>query len=204
MTQLDQEKIKKYKRGEFFGAVATVVCGAAFVYFVVCFSVSAAYGINALKLATLISAPVLMAISAGLAAFCNVKFGGGIEKEIDSYVRGVFIENAALMHPERDSLTFYFTFEDNSAVIRVNGYKEKIVFDFSCFGKLSTMRKATIGSSVEKRLCVTFIKLFTERNISFKSVGYVSENGRKKGRQVYIIQNGAPDKNAYKTYLKNR
>lgn len=204
MVELEREKIKKLKKGELIGNIATGMCGAVFVYFAVCFSISTVYDMYALRLATLISAPILMAVFAGLAAVCGVKYGGGIDREIDGYVRDVFIENAALMHPERDSLTFYFTFDDKKAVIKVNAYKERIVFDFSAFDKLSSMRKATIGSSVEKRLIVTFLKLLLERDMKFKSVGYVSELGRKKGKEVFIISNGEPEKNSLKIYLKNR
>ena len=204
MAQLNVQRIKKLKLGELIGTIATVFCGASIVYFIIGFSVGTALNIPALRLSTLIAAPLLMTAGAGGAAFCNIKFGGGLDKLLKDYIRDVFIENAALMHPERDSLTFYMLAESNSAEIRVNSYKEKIIFDFLPFGRLSAMRRSFIAAEIVDRLSRTFVKLTVERGAKYKSVAYVAASGRKKGRQINIIVNGEPEKRALKNYLKSR
>lgn len=204
MVQVNSEKIKKLNRGELIGAIATIFCGVALVYFIIGFSVAVALNLPALKLSTLIAAPVLTAAGAGVAAFCNIKYGGELDKLLKDYIREIFIENAAAMHPERDSLTFYILVEKNTAEITVNGYKEKIVFDFSPFGKLTAMRRSFVATAIVDKLSQTFVKLTVERGAKYKTVGYTATAGRKKGKQVYIIANGEPDKRALKNYLKNR
>lgn len=204
MVEVNLQRIKKLKRGELAGTVATVFCGVALVYFIIGFSVGTALDIPALRLSTLIAAPLLMAAGAVVAAFCNVKFGGALDKLLKDYVREVFIENAALMHPERDSLTFYILAENSFAEIKVNSYKEKIIFDFSPFGRLSAMRRSFIANAVVDKLSQTFVKLTVERGAKYKSVGYVATSGRKKGKQIFIIVNGEPEKRALKNYLKSR
>lgn len=204
MADINTEEIKKLKTGELIGTIATVFCGIALAYFIIGFSVGTALNIPALRLSTLISAPLLMAAGAGVAAFCNIKFGGALDKLLKDYIRNVFIENAALMHPERDSLTFYMLAERSSAEIKVNNYKEKIVFDFSPFGALSPVRRSFIANAIVDKLSQTFVKLAVERGAKYKAVAYVAASGRKKGRQINIIVNGEPEKRALRNYLKNR
>lgn len=197
--------IKKWKRGETAGFAATVFCGVVLVAFVICYPLSLAQGLKTLQLATLIAAPVLLVLGAGIAAFCNLRFGGALEKAIRQYVLDVFVENAGLMHPERNSLSFYVSVRENAIELTVNGYKEKIIFDFSALGKLSLMRKASVLAEIENRLCVTFCRLY-ERGSKYSDVGYAEREGtrRKSGKTVFIIKDGAPDKNAFKSYLKNK
>ena len=189
--------IKKWKRGELEGTVATVFCGIVVVAFVICYPLSLAQGLKTLQLATLIAAPVLLVAGAGIAAFCNLRFGGAIDRAVRRYVVDVFVENAVQMHPERNSLTFYITPTDGGAELTVNGYKEKIIFDFSALGKLSFMRKASVLAEIENRLCVTYIRLL-KRGSKYSEVSYCV-----KKKSAFIIKDGQPDKKAYKTYVKN-
>lgn len=203
MALVDTERVKKLKRGELAATIATVFCGVALVYFIVGFSVGASLSVPALRLSALIAAPVLTAAGAAVAAFCNIKYGGALDRLIKDYIRDVLVENAAAMHPERDSLTFYIFEEGAYAEIKVNSFKEKIVFDFSPFGKLSPVRRSFIASALVEKLSLTFCRLAVERGVNYKSVGYTAANGRKKGRQIYIIANGVPEKRALKNYYKS-
>lgn len=204
MADSDGEKIKKLKRGELIGTVATAFCGAVLVYFIVCFAVGAYTDNGALKISTLIVAPVLTVAAAGVAAFCNLTYGAELDRLIKERVLKVFVENAALMHPERDSLTFYCTAGDAVTEIKVNNFKEKIVFDFSDFGKLSLARKATIASAIETRLCLSFVRLVSERGAKYSSVNYLPRTAKKQKKPTYIIKDGTPDKRAVKIYLRNK
>lgn len=204
MAQLNGEQIKKLQRGELVGTIATALCGAALAYFIIGFSVAVAYNLYALKLSTVIAAPVLMAACAAVAAYCNLKFGKQLDAIIENYVKDVFIENAAAMHPERNSLTFYCIVRDTDAEIKVNDFKEKIVFDFSTFKKLSLSKKSQVASAITGRLSTTFCRLVTERGFSFDTVSYVARTQKKSGKEVFIIKNGAPDKKALKYYYKHR
>lgn len=205
MVELNREKIKKLRRGEIFGIIATAFCGVVLAYFIIGFTIAEVYGIFPLFLSTVIVSAVLMIASIAASAYCNFKFGNGIDKIIKDYVRDVFVENAAAMHPERDSLTFYLAFDKTSVSVRVNNYKEKIYFDFSAFGRLSALRSASVSTAITERLNVTFCRLY-ERGASFKEVSYTVTAGlrRKQGKLIFIIKNGVPDKKAQKTYLKNR
>lgn len=200
--KLNAEEIKKLKRGEFYGTVATGLCGAVLVYFAVCFAISSVTENSALQLAVLISAPILLAAFAAAAAFFNLKYAKKLENIICDYVRDVFVENAALMHPEKQSLTFVCAVENDYAEVKVNAYKEKITFDFSAFGKLSATKKSTVGAAISNTLCVTFVRLLTERGASYSSVSYTYAIGKKRGKEIPVITGGTPDKRAYKTYLK--
>lgn len=204
MAEINTQEIKKLKTGELVGSVATAFCGVALIYFIIAFSVGTALDISALRLSALIASPVLIAAGAGAAAFCNIKYGGALDKLMKNYVRDVFIENAALMHPERDSLTFFILAEKDKAEIKVNSYKEKIVFDFTPFGKLSALRRSFAVSAIADKLSQTFCKLAVERGVNFKSVCYTADNGKKQSKQVKIIENGEPEKRALKNYLKNK
>lgn len=197
--------IKKWKRGELAGNISLAFCAAVLVYFIVCFTVSRVYDDGTLNLITLISAPPLMVLGIAVAAFCNLKFGGAIERAIRQYVLEVCVENAAAFHPERDALSFYLTITDKSAAIQINGYKEKVTFDFSALGKLSAARKVAILTEIENRLCVTFCRLY-DRGAKYREVAWAERAGtrRKSGKTVYIIKDGEPDVKAYKTYLKNK
>lgn len=203
MPNLNTEEIKKLKKGELWGLIALSFAGISCVAAIVFFALAIARPDDGFRIyGSILCAP--LSIFAAVAAVCNLKYGRAIDKIIKNYVRDVFIENAALMHPERDSLTFYMLAESNSAEIRVNSYKEKIIFDFLPFGRLSAMRRSFIAAEIVDRLSRTFVKLTVERGAKYKSVAYVAASGRKKGRQINIIVNGEPEKRALKNYLKSR
>lgn len=197
--------IKKWMRGELVGLIATVFCGAVLAYFIICFTIARVQELKTLELVTLITAPVLMTAGAAVAAYCNLKFGGAVDKAVKNYVLDVCLENASLFHPERNSLTFYLGLQENTVELQVNGYKEKIVFDFSEMGKLSLSHKLTVLTAIENRLCITFCRLY-ERGASYTDVSYVERAGsrKKSEKATLIIKDGAPDKYAYKQYLKNK
>ena len=203
-AKLDGEKLNKLLRGERIGNIAVAICAVVLVYFAVGFCVGKFLDIYALKLSTLIVGPVLAAASAAVAAVCNVKYGGEIDNMINGYVRDVMIENAKLMHPERPSLTFYCRLFDDSAEISVNNFKEKILFDFSAFKKLSAMRKSTVASAITTRLCVTFLKLNLQRGAKYSQVSYTARADKQSPKTAYIIKDGEPDKKALKIYYKNK
>ncbi|MDE5943691.1 MAG: hypothetical protein K2H30_05750 [Clostridia bacterium] len=202
---MDEKTVTKLKKGEAVGLVATIFCAAVIAYFIICYTVAKTQNIYSLELTALISAPVLIVIGAAVGAFCNIKYGGAIEKLINGYVRDVCIENAALFHPERNSLSFYLNVDDTAINLQVNGYKEKIAFDFSVFGKLSLSKKITALTAIENRLSATFCKLW-ERGAKYTEVCFAEREGtrRKSGKTVYIIKDGKPDTKAYKQYLKNK
>ena len=197
--------LKKWKRGEKIGTAALCVCVAALIYFIVGFAVGRTQNIKALELAVEISAPILLAAAAFVAAFCSLVYGGAIDRAVKKYVLETCVENATLMHPERDSLSFYLSMDGAQVYLQVNGYKEKIVFDFSPLAKLSVMRKISALTEVEDRLCATFCRLY-ERGASYKEVTYQERAGtrRKSGKTVYVIKDGEPDVKSYKQYLKNK
>lgn len=205
MAQLNAEKIKKLKRGEAAGTAATVFCAAVVVYFAVCFAVAKKTELRALELTALITAPVLLTAGIACAAVCSLKFGGEIDRLVRQYVLETCVKNAALFHPERDSLSFYIAIDSSCVTIKVNSFKEPIVFDFSAFGKLTLTRKINVLTEIESRLRATFCRLY-ERGATYKDVGWAERAGtrRKSGRTVYIIQNGVPDAKQYRAYLKNK
>lgn len=200
--QLDSAQIQKFKRGEAAGNAATGFCGAVLIYFIVCFTVAQVNDNTALRISTLVAAPVLMTSGAGVAAFCNLYYGAKLEKTVAQYMRAVFVENAALMHPEKESLTFYMSFDGASAKIKVNNFKESIIFDFSSFKKLSAARKAFIAAEAETRLTVTFLRLALERGENYKNIA-VGGSAKKNAKLTFIIRDGKPEKRAMKIYLKN-
>ncbi len=204
MAELNQDKIKKLRRGERLGSAALWVCAAVLVYFIVCFTVAQTLGLSVLRLSTAIAAPILMAAAVCVAAYCNLKYGGELDRLIKAYIVDVFVENAAAMHPERNSLTFYMSLTDAKLEIKVNNYTEKIVFDFTAFGKLSPLRKLSVMSAVETRLCNTFCRL-AERGAQYSSVSYTERSGKKKTKKpVCVIENGVPDPHAMRNYLKSK
>lgn len=201
---LDREQISRLMRFERLGVVATVLCAADLFLFIVLFTVAEAYSLSALLLATLIAAPVLMALFAAAAAFCNLKYGARTEALSNKYILDVYLANAAAMHPERASLTFRIVFSNDAAEMTVNSFKDKIYFDFSPFGKLSAARKASLSAAMERRLVVTFCRL-AERGAHYDSVSYtVCLSGKKASKDIYIIKDGSPEKRAYKIYRKHR
>ena len=197
-----QGDLKKLKLGELIGTIATCFCGVILIFFVVGISVSSAKNMEDFQLITIILSASLMAISATVSAVCNIKFGGAIDKSVKKYIVDTFIENAESLHPERNSLSFYIALNESVIELTVNGYKEKIIFDFSPLGKLSFMRKAFIVSEIETRLCVTFIRLYN-RGAKYSDVGFAERSG-KKSKIDFIIKDGQPDKKAYRYYLKNK
>ena len=202
MAQLDVEKIKKAERGELIGNIASAFCFVIFIYFIVMFSLSWATDNGLLKIIMWSTATPLMAAGIAIAAYCNLKYGSMLEREIKRYAIAVFVENAGLMHPEKDSLTFNFNVVGKSVEITVNGYKEKIVFDFSELKRFGGMRKLTATKIISDRLSATFCRLF-ERGASYKTVVY-RRAGKNGGKTIAIITDGMPDKNIMKNYLKNR
>ncbi len=201
MEDLNAEKIKKLKRGEAVGTAATVVCGGVTAAFIVCFSIAQTQDIFTLRMISIILMPVLLVASVAVAAYCNLKFGRQLDGLIRNYVRDVLIENAALMHPDRNQLSFGVSVFETSAEIKVNNFKETIRFDFSAFGKLSVSRKSAVSEAIAKRLNATFCRLY-ERGVNYNSVSYFLANGNKKSKVVYVIKDGQPEKRAYKMYLK--
>lgn len=205
MAALNAEKIKKLVRGERVGNIALVCCALILVGFVTCFTLAETLDLAVLRLCNFIAAPILMVAAVSVAAYYNLRFGSEIDRLIRAYVVDVFVENAALVHPDRDSLTFYITIEDDRIEVKVNNYKDIILFDFSAFGKLSALRKLTASSAVEARLSDTFCRLVTERGAKYSSVEYVERSKQKKSKKaVPVITDGQPDKAALKAYYKNR
>lgn len=205
MAEFNKEKIKKLKRGELCGTLFTYLCGAALVYFMTLIIISLAKGNVVLQTLAFATGIPLMIIGIAVAAFCNLKYGRALDREIKQYVVDVFVENAAAMHPEKRSLSFFVESGDTSVAITVNGFKDKIVFDFSVFGKLSATRKLTMLTIIDQTLCSTFCRLY-ERGIEFTSVDYRETGGKRRqsGRVVPIIVNGVPETKIYKTYLKTK
>ncbi len=136
------------------------------------------------------------------AAYCNLKFGGEFDRALTECVRRTFIENAELMRPEKTSLGFVVKVSERSAEVKVNNFKEKTVFDFSPFGRLSAAKRSAAFSEIADVLSSTFLRLYG-RGIRFEEVYYSADN-KKGGRVNFIIKNGEPDKRAYKNYLKRK
>ena len=203
MVTFDEEKIAKIKRGEFFGYVCLFVAVAGLVFFAVCYTVASVKDLSTLLLLSYAIPPVLVALGAGGAAFCNIKFSGEADRLIRKYVLDICLENAKAFHPERDSLTFYIELDGCKFLIHANGYKENIVFDFSAFKKLYPMRRSAIGTEICNRITITFCRLY-ERGAKYNEVNYILKVGTKKSKAVPIITEGTPDKKSFKIYLKNK
>ena len=203
MTEINTEEIKKYRRGELVGNIALGFCGAVLIFFAATFGAARTNDIKSLELVSLIVSPILMAAGVAVAAFCNIKYGGAMTAAIRKYVIAVCVDNAALLHPERNSLTFNLAVEENEVTLQTNGYKEKLCFDFTTFGKLSLARKVSALTEIENRLIITFCRLY-ERGAKYADVCYTERAGtrRKSGKPVYIIKDGQPDTKSYKIYLK--
>lgn len=205
MAEFNNEKIKKLQRGELLGTLFTYLCGAVLVYSFTLIIISLAKDNVLLQTLALATGIPLMAICIAVAAFCNLKYGRALDREIKQYVVDVFVENAAAMHPEKRSLSFFVESDETSVAITVNGYKDRIIFDFSVFGKLRATRKLTVLTIIDQTLCSTFCRLY-ERGIEFTSVDYREKSGtrRNSGKTVPVIVDGVPDKKIYKNYLKTK
>jgi hypothetical protein len=203
MQEFDEKKLKKLRFGELCGNIATGICAAVLVIFIVCFSVARSQNLKTLELVSEIVAPILMVAGIVVSAYCNIVFSGKIDKLVGEYVKDTCITNAALFHPERDSLSFIVSFSDLNAYIQVNGYKDKIEFDFTPFKKISLSRKLQIVNEIENKICDTFCKLY-DRGVKYSSISYQENDPKRKktGKVVYIIKEGTPDVKAYKSYLK--
>lgn len=203
MSNLNTEEIKRFKKGEFCGLLATVGAGVACIELIVFLSVAIALSRIDLRIYALGVCIPLMGVFALLATVFNLKYGKALDRIINNYVRDIFVENAALMHPERDSLTYYISNDGRQFFVKANNFKELITFDFSAFGKLSAVRKATITTAIIERLGTTYCRLM-ERGGKYKTVSYAVIKNGTQSKTVNIIENGAPDKKIYKNYLKQQ
>ena len=203
MEELSAEKIKKLKRGEAVGFAATVYCGAISAAFIVCFTIALVKDIYVLRMISVILLPVLLLLGIAVSAYCNLKFAKELSAIIKNHVKNVLIENAPLMHPDRSVLSFGISIGESEAEIKVGNFKESIKFDFSAFGKLSVSKKGAVAEAIAERLNITFCRMH-ERGVHYNSVSYFRINdGKKNGKLVYIIENGQPDKRAYRQYRKS-
>ena len=202
MPNLNTEAIKKLKKGELWGLIALSFAGISCVAAIVFFALAIARPDDGFRIyGSILCAP--LSIFAAVAAVCNLKYGRAIDKIIKNYVRDVFIENAALMHPERDSLTYYISNDGWEFSIKANNFKERIIFDFSAFGKLSAIRKSSVTTTIIERLEWSYCRLY-ERGGTYKTVSYAVIKSGKQGKTFNIIENGTPDKKAYKDYKKQQ
>lgn len=202
MPNLNTEEIKKLKKGELWGLIALSFAGISCVAAIVFFALAIARPDDGFRIyGSILCAP--LSIFAAVAAVCNLKYGRAIDKIIKNYVRDVFIENAALMHPERDSLTYYISNDGWEFSIKANNFKERIIFDFSPFGKLSAIRKSSVTTTIIERLEWSYCRLY-ERGGTYKTVSYAVIKSGKQGKTFNIIENGTPDKKAYKDYKKQQ
>ena len=202
MITLDEKKIAAIKRGDLIGYVCLALAAAGVILFAICYPIARVKDLSTLLLVSYIIPPVLIALGAAGAAFCNIKYGGDADRLISKYILDVCLENPQILHPERDSLTFYISFEGCTFSMRANGYKESLAFDFSVFKKLSLSRRAAIAAEIGNRLTVTFCRLY-ERGAKYRNVNYTVD-GSKKNRVIPIITDGVPDKKSFKIYLKNK
>ena len=202
MPNLNTEEIKKLKKGELWGLIALSFAGISCVAAIVFFALAIARPDDGFRIyGSILCAP--LSIFAAVAAVCNLKYGRAIDTIIKNYVRDVFIENAALMHPERDSLTYYISNDGWEFSIKANNFKERIIFDFSAFGKLSAIRKSSVTTTIIERLEWSYCRLY-ERGGTYKTVSYAVIKSGKQGKTFNIIENGTPDKKAYKDYKKQQ
>lgn len=203
MVTLDEQKIRRIKRGELLGFIFLAVAAAGLILFAVCYPIARAKDVRVLLYLSYILAPLLIAIGAAGAAVCNLKYGKMAERLISKYILDVCLENPRAMHPERDSLTFYISLDGCTYSMRANGYKECLTFDFSALKRLSPSLRAAITTEICNRLTASFCRLY-ERGAKYKDVNYTVEYGSKKSKTVPIITDGIPDKKSFKIYLKNK
>lgn len=203
MVILDENIVTKVKRGNLIGYIFLAVAAAGVLFFAVCYPIARVQDIATLINLSYILAPILIIAGATGAAFCNIKYGGEGDKLIHKYVLNVCLEHPELMHPERDSLTFYIELEDCKFLMHANGYTDGLTFDFSAFKKLWPMRRSEIATEICNRLIISFCRLY-HHGSQYKDVSYVLKYGSKEGKTVPIITDGKPDKKAYKIYLKTK
>lgn len=202
MANLNTEEIKKLKKGELGALIPCVFAAIVGVALIVLFAVAIALSDTDLRTyAQLLCLP--MGVLTIISAVFNLKYSKALDRIIKNYVQEVFIENATLMHPERDTITYYISNEGSEFFVKTNNFKEVITFDFSAFGKLSLTRKAAISTAIVDRLGATFCRLI-ERGGQYGTVSYCIVKDGKQSKNINIIENGAPDKRAYKSYLKQQ
>ena len=202
MVVLDEDKVKRVKLGDLIGCICLAVAAAGVLFFAVCYPIAKAQSLDVLLNLSYILAPVLIILGATGAAICNLKFGAENDRLIHKYVLDICLEKPEVMHPERDSLTFYIELEDCKFLMHTNGYNDGLTFDFSAFKKLGPMRKSEIATEICNRLVISFCRLY-KHGSQYRDVSYVLKNGSKE-KSVPIIVNGEPDPKAYKIYLKTK
>ena len=202
MIVLDEDRVKKVKLGDLIGFICLGVAAAGVLFFAIFYPVAKSQNSETLLNLAYILAPVLIILGATGAAICNIKFGGEGDRLIHKYVLDVCLEKPEVMHPERDSLTFYIEYADCKFTMHANGYNEGLTFDFSAFNKLGPMRKSEIATEICNRLVISFCRLY-KHGSQYTEVSYVLKNGSKE-KTVPIIVNGEPDPKAYKIYLKTK
>lgn len=203
MVTLDEKKIAKIKRSELIGHICLALALAGLIFFAVCYTVARVKDLSTLLLLSYILSPILIALGATGSAVCNIKYGGEADRLIKQYILDICLESPQALHPERDSLTFYIELEGCVFSVHANGYKEGLIFDFSAFKKLWSVRRAAIATEICNRLTVSFIRL-RERGAKFKDVNYTVKYGRKKSKTVPIIAQGIPDEKSYRVYYRHK
>lgn len=203
MVTLDEKKIADNKRGELIGYICLAVAVAGIIFFSVCYPVARVKDLSTLLLLSYILSPLLVALGAGGSAFCNIRYGGATDKLIRRYIVDICLENPQVMHPERDSLSFFIELDGCVFSMHANGYKESLTFDFSAFKRLFPARRAAIATEICNRLIISFCRLY-ERGAKYNDVNYTLKYGSKKSKTVPIIADGVPDKKSFKIYLKNK
>lgn len=202
--EIKEEEIKKFKKllvGERAGIALNAFCGTVLILSVILFSVGAATDNADLKIAALSVCPVTMALAICSSAYCYFTFGRAKDRFLKEKVRDIFIENAATLRPDRSSLTYYVTIENNKAYIKTNDYKERVTFDFTPLGK-NAVSRPEIAALITHTLTVTFCRLY-DRGAKYTDVNYRIVLKEKTKKPVTLIADGKPDKTAYKYYLKN-
>lgn len=205
MAQFGVVTLKKFQRGERIGTLSLILCTVVLAGFIALFSAASALNNSLLNTVAWSTAPPLLVVGAAVAAYCNIKFGGGITRMIKKYVTEVFVENAAALRPEKNSLSFAIEAYESSVEISVNGGKEKIVFDFSPFKKFTSSRRNAVLEIISNKLTFAFCRLY-ERGGTYVSVDYFLKNGfaKKPGKRIPVIVDGVPDPRAMKLYLKEK
>lgn len=201
---MNEEEIKKFKKlltGQRAGIALNAFCGTVLILSVILFSVGAATDNADLKIAALSVCPVTMALAIGSSTYCYFTFGRAKDRFLKEKVRDIFIENAAALRPDRSSLTYYVTVENNKAYIKTNDYKERVTFDFTPLGK-NAVSRSEIAALLTHTLTVTFCRLY-DRGAKYTDVNYRIVLREKTKNPVTLIADGKPDKTAYKYYLKN-
>lgn len=201
---MNEEEIKKFRSlltGERAGIALNAFCCTVFVIAIILFSVGATAGNAQLKIIALSICPVIMAVAIGSSAYCYFKYGRAKDAFLKNKVRDIFVENAASLHPDRNSLTYYITIEKDKAYVKANDFKERVIFDFSPLGK-HAVNRSDIAGLLTHTLTVTFCRLY-DRGAKYSDVSYRIYLKEKTKNPVAIIADGKPDKAAYKYYLKN-